>query len=170
MRTPKKKRKSYWDKIIVTLILVMKEGKLLLGKIEGGTIAGFVTPPGGKFERCKDASIEESARRELKEETGLHAEKMIRIGQVAIKIIKKRKILYLNVFKCKSYTGRLKICKREFSWMKFYPIGRVPWDKFAPGDRSWMEEIIANCRKIKASIVCDKNRKDLKEIHIRIIP
>lgn len=136
MRTPKKK-KLHRHRAVIRLILVLKEGKVLRGRIEGGEIKGSISPPSD--------------------------------GRIAIKIFK-RKLLYHRIFQCESSVGHLRIYGRECSWIKLYSIGKIPWDKIVSGDKSWLDEIYTNHHRLEASIVCDKNRKDLKEIHIRILP
>jgi 8-oxo-dGTP diphosphatase len=50
-------------------IIVVKEGKILLGKRKGAHGSGCYSPPGGNLE-CKE-TVETCAKRELDEETGL---------------------------------------------------------------------------------------------------
>jgi 8-oxo-dGTP diphosphatase len=55
-------------------VFVVRDGALLMGKRHGGFGAGFWGLPGGHLE--KDETVEMAALRELKEETGLTAEKV----------------------------------------------------------------------------------------------
>ncbi|MBI4085982.1 MAG: NUDIX domain-containing protein [Candidatus Liptonbacteria bacterium] len=55
-------------------VIVLKEGKVLVGKRMSGTGNGTWCLPGGKLEFGE--SWEECARRELKEETGLEVENL----------------------------------------------------------------------------------------------
>ncbi len=53
-------------------ILIIRDGKILLGKRKGGTGAGTWCLPGGKLEM--NESLEECAKREVKEETGMEVD------------------------------------------------------------------------------------------------
>ncbi len=50
-------------------VLVLRDGKVLLGRRKGGHGAGYYASPGGHIELGE--SLAEAARREVKEETGL---------------------------------------------------------------------------------------------------
>lgn len=50
-------------------VLVFRDGKILLGKRQGSHGAGTWSPPGGRLEYGE--SVEDCARRELREETSL---------------------------------------------------------------------------------------------------
>ncbi len=153
-----------WERITATLIFVIKRDRVLLGQILGGTIAGFLTPPGGKVERGETAKS--CAIRELQEETNLHAREINEVAKVKIRIFGKARTVILHVFVCKSFTGRVKRQKREFSYLKWFNIRTIPYDKMAPGDKIWVREILGG-EKLNVKIVCGKDRLDYVEINMR---
>ncbi len=158
-----------WNKISVTLIFVIKRSReVLLGQILGGTIAGFVTPPGGKVEKS-DKNIKDAAARELAEETNLKARQIHQVAEVRIRISGKRKTVILNVFVCKSWSGRLRRESREFSYLKWFNISRIPYHKMAPGDEEWVRRILRG-ERLDVDVICHNDRCDLREIKIKILP
>jgi len=55
-------------------ILVMRRGRVLLGRRRGSHAAGYYAAPGGHIEFGE--SFEQAARREVREETGLEVEQL----------------------------------------------------------------------------------------------
>lgn len=156
-----------WERVTATLIFVIKGNKVLLGQILGGTIAGFITTPGGKVERGETAKS--CAIRELREEAGLKALEINEVAKVKIRIIGKTRTVILHVFVCKSFTGRVRRLKREFSYLKWFNIKTIPYDKMAPGDKFWVREILEGERQ-SVKILCGKDRLDFVDIYMRNLP
>lgn len=159
--------KNGWRSVTATLILVMRQGTILLGQKKYGFMKGFVTPIGGKVDKS-DKTIKDGAKRELFEETNLEALELYEVGTISIRIAGLKLILYLHVFKCKG-RGRVKNSSREFTYLKYFPINKITWDNLIPGDRDWLEKILHGNR-IKARIMCGDSRADLREIRIWILP
>ena len=144
------------------------EHKVLLGQIRNGSITGFLTPPGGKVEKS-DKNIRSSAIRELYEETRLKARQINEFAQVKITILGQSKTLYLHVFVCKSFSGVLRRLEREFTYLKWFPINKVPYEKMAPGDEEWVKRVLRG-ERLSVDLLCGRDRRDLSEIRIGILP
>ena len=136
-----------------------------MGEILGGTIKGFLTPPGGKREQI-DKSFYETAHRELFEETGLIGVDERKVATVTINIKGTQRTLRIHVFKCTNWTGRLKVEEREFSYLRFFPFDEIPWDKLAPGDQLWLEPVLKG-RTLGATITCGSSRTHVESVKIR---
>jgi 8-oxo-dGTP pyrophosphatase MutT (NUDIX family) len=144
-----------------------KKRKTLLGLAKGGFMDGFLTPVGGKVDK-RDKTIEAGARRELWEETGVKARKLYKVGTILVKIVGPKWKVRIHVFKC-SWSGRISNRSGEFTSLRFYPTNKIPWDKFIPGDRDWLEKTLKG-QRIKVRIICGENRADLQEICVTILP
>jgi 8-oxo-dGTP diphosphatase len=156
-----------WERVIATLIFVIKGNKVLLGQILGGTIAGFLTPPGGKVEKGETTKL--CAIRELREEAGLKALEINEVAKVKIRIIGKSRTVTLHVFVCKSFTGRVRRLEREFSYLKWFNTKTIPYHKMPPGDEGWMKRVISG-ERLEMNMLCGNDRLDLREFTIRILP
>ena len=165
----KRTNKSY-KVFVVTLTLMIKSGnKLLIGKIIGGPIDGFVTAPGGKVER-KDKNIHKASDREIREETGLKCNDSHEVAIVTINIPGKRRIIRIHVFKCTKWAGkRLRINRNEFHWLKFLRISESIYSQMPPGDSEWVRRLIKG-ERLAVNILCGEDRIDLREIHIKVLP
>lgn len=160
-----------WEKTTGTLILnIDKKGivpRVLVGQKQRGILTGYLTPPGGGFE-LYDKNLLATAHRELLEETGLCGFGERGVAKLNIRIKGSRRQIFIHVFKCTKWTGCLKMCD-EFKWLKFIPISKIPWDQAVPGDRDWMEKVLAGNR-LTADIICGATRHDLEKISIEIQP
>lgn len=102
-------------------VCIIKNGKVLFGKRKNAHGEGSWCFPGGHLE-C-DENIEDCARREVLEETGLSI-KNIRFGPYTNDIFKKENKHYVTLFVIADYdSGELKVMEPEkcerWSWFKW---------------------------------------------------
>lgn len=94
-------------------ILVMRNGKLLLGKRRGSHGAGYYAAPGGHIEYGE--SFAAAARREVREETGLEITglRLLAVGNYLFSR-PDRERHYVDVdFVCEAPTGEAQLCEPE---------------------------------------------------------
>lgn len=90
-------------------IIVAKKDEILLGKRKGGYMPSTMGVPGGRTEVGE--SLEEAARRELKEETDLNAKLLEYIGVVRED---QRDYIFVHfVFKTDKFSGKIKNMEPE---------------------------------------------------------
>ena len=114
-------------------ILVIRNGKVLLGKRKGGSGNGEYAAPGGHMEFAE--TLGDMVRRELKEETGLKA-KNIRLNSLGNSIINGKH--YVNIdFVCDTFPGEPKLMEPEKceSW-DWYDLKKLPAPMFVTTKRA----------------------------------
>lgn len=137
------------DKIF-TICFVLDPPKILLGwkklRFGIGRPNGF----GGKVRPQED--IKSAARRELKSESGLVAEKLKKVGFLKF-IFKEKPLLFdCHIFVCYKYKGRIKETpEMRPEW--FY-IKCIPYPYMWQGDRLWLPYVIQN-KKFRGWILYD---------------
>ncbi|MDA1079427.1 MAG: NUDIX hydrolase [bacterium] len=77
-------------------VIVMREGKVLLGKRKGALGSGTWSSPGGHLEW--NESVEDCARREVAEETGLTELTDFRFGPYTRDVFEKEARQYITLF------------------------------------------------------------------------
>lgn len=112
-------------------VLVLRRGKILLGKRKGAHGAGCWSAPGGHLERGE--TLEVCAKRELAEEVGLSAEEFI-FGPYTEDYFEENNRHYLTTFllvqKFKGIERTLEPNKCE-GWL-WFPVERLPMPLFGP--------------------------------------
>jgi 8-oxo-dGTP pyrophosphatase MutT (NUDIX family) len=136
-----------------------KEGEVLLGEKINGSVSGWVMPPGGHVEDF-DIGFTSAGHREGFEETGLKALGSYEIAQIRVRIKSKRRTITVHVISCYDWAGNLKNKSKEFKWLKFIPISKIPWEKFPKGEEVWFKRAL-NGKKSLVTTLCGKNRKDI---------
>ncbi|XP_041736534.2 7,8-dihydro-8-oxoguanine triphosphatase isoform X2 [Coregonus clupeaformis] len=88
---------------LLTLVLVVQPGRVLLGMKKRGFGAGKWNGFGGKVQSGE--TIEEAARRELQEESGLTVDALDKIGNIKFEFIGETELLDVHVFRADNYNG-----------------------------------------------------------------
>lgn len=112
-------------------VIVLKEGKVPLGKRYGSHGEGSWCLPGGHLEFGE--SLEDCARREVLEETGLQI-KNIRFGTVTNDIFKEEDKHYITIYMATDYdSGELQNTNPErFEEWGWFEWGEFPEPLFIP--------------------------------------
>ena len=143
-------------KMEITLLLMIKDGKILLGEKKKGFGKGKLNGPGGKIEPGE--TPEQEMIRETREEVGITPTKYKEMGTVEFvewyKGEEQNVIFYLYV--ATEYEGKLK----ESDELKpyWFDLDNIPYDKMFEDDSYWMP-IVLEGNKIQAFFEYDKEWK-----------
>lgn len=121
-------------KKLLTLCLVHQHPKLLLGMKKRGFGAGRWNGFGGKVSELE--TIEEAAKRELKEEAGIEAVNLNKIGILDFEFKGNPEILQVHIFKSTDFLGE----PGESEEMKpqWFHIDEIPFKDMWPDDTYWV--------------------------------
>jgi len=151
-------------KILLTLALIEKENKILLGMKKRGFGVGRWNGFGGKVKEGE--KIEEAVKRELKEEVGILAKRIEWKGVLNFVFDQNpEEILEVHLFKVLKFEGK----PRESEEMKpkWFRKEEIPFDKMWPDDKYWLP-IFLNGKKIEGKFhFADENT--LLNYEIKII-
>ena len=110
-------------------VMIFKNGRVLLGKRKGSHGAGEWAPPGGHFEYGE--SLEESARREVREETGLEIESINFLSLYNQKDYMPKHVINIGLTaKWKSEEAKVLEPEKCEKW-QWYDIDNLPQPLFA---------------------------------------
>ena len=148
----------------VTLCLLIKENKILLGMKKKVFGAGLYNGFGGKIKSGE--SIEVAAVREVFEETGIKSLESFlkKSAELSFSFLHKEEWNQtVHVFLVNKWEG--KPIESEEMKPEWFEIGKIPLDKMWEADKHWIPHIL-NGKYVKASFVYnEKNQivsKDLK--------
>ena len=138
-----------WEKNIIRVgvgVLVSRDGNFLIGKRWNAHGSGDWCPPGGHVEFGE--SFEETARREVMEETGLEI-KNVRFGGVTNDVFEKEGLHYVTVWMLSDWAGgRERITEphklTELRWQNF---DNLPQPLFGPLKRLLDSQFIESIRQ-----------------------
>ena len=142
------------EKQFTTLLLAIKDGKIMLAEKKRGFGVGKINGVGGKVE--PNETVEEAMLRETKEEAGI-----IPIDHEKVAVIMfdefvngVRKMIIMNVFLCSEFEGT----PRETEEMKpcWFSLDKIPYYRMFPDDKLWLPEVLAG-KKIEGCFWFDEN-------------
>jgi len=135
-------------KTLMTVSLIYEPPQILLGMKKRGFGQGRWNGFGGKVKQGE--SIEESAIREIKEETGIFVEEIERRGIIDFEFQEKPgEILEVHFFKIKKYSGVPSESEEMFP--KWFHIDEIPYKEMWPDDKYWMPLFLEN-KKFRGKI------------------
>lgn len=144
--------------IINTLCFIFDNERVLLAMKKRGFGAGKWNGYGGKVQRGE--TIEEAARREIKEEAGiddisLEPRGILRFSWVSAK----QRPIECHVFKIISYQGEP--IETEEMRPQWFAIDSLPFKEMWSDDPIWLPEFLAN-KGLKAEFIFDDNDQVIK--------
>lgn len=120
---------------ILTLVLILQDEKILLGMKKRGFGAGRWNGFGGKVREYE--SIEDAAKREVKEECGLEIKRLEEVGLHEFEFVKERgTILEVHVFRGLSWQGEP--FETEEMRPKWFLTSKIPYQDMWPDDILWL--------------------------------
>ncbi len=134
---------------ILTLLLVHKDNKVLLGMKKRGFGMGKWNGFGGKVDRGE--TIEEAAKRELFEESGLTAHSIEKMGVIDFCWQgKEEDILEVNIFKSTDFSGFS--VETEEMKPEWFNKDKIPFEKMWSDDKYWLPLLLEN-KKFKGKFI-----------------
>ncbi len=142
---------------IATIIFPVRGNSVFLANKKQRFGAGFLNGYGGRQEPT-DLTIEDTAVRELQEESGIIAEKRD-LEKVAIIDFFEvdNQIFECHVFFCRAWTGEF-VETEEMAYPEAYPIDELPFDRMWHADRTWLPTVFLG-KKIRARSYYDEGMK-----------
>lgn len=144
-------------KIITTLCLVYDHPKILLGMKKRGFGAGRWNGFGGKVHSGE--TVEEGAKRELLEESGIAADKVELRGILDFEFPRENKTIEMNIFRVDKFQGEP--IEGEEMKPQWFHIDEIPFHQMWPDDLYWMPMFLEN-KKFKGSFLFGEHDSILK--------
>lgn len=150
-------------KKILTLCIIRRPPRVLLGMKKRGFGAGRWNGFGGKVEAGE--TVEEAARREIREEVGLTIEKIFPRGILEFTFEGDPKILEVHLFCASEYAGEP--VETEEMRPRWFDENAIPFDDMWPDDRYWIPLFLQG-KNIHGSFLF-KDQQTLIRQNIRVL-
>ncbi len=144
----------------MTLAWIVKDGKILLGRMKRGIAAGKYNGFGGKAEPGE--TIKETMTREFREETGIEVLKSEKLAVLRFIYLEPNVVMETHIYRVLEYSGEPEETAETLpTWFEF---DKIPFDQMWPDDKYWMPYFLAN--KKFTSYFIFKNYQEI--IHFNI--
>ncbi|NXA38314.1 8ODP triphosphatase, partial [Eudromia elegans] len=123
---------------LFTLVLVVQPPRVLLGMKKRGFGAGLWNGFGGKVQPGE--SVEEAARRELLEESGLTVDTLQKMGQITFEFVGNSELMEVHIFRADDFHGE----PTESDEMRpqWFQLDEVPFNHMWADDAYWFPLVL----------------------------
>lgn len=128
-------------KINSTLLLIQKDGKLLLGEKKRGFAKGTLNGIGGKQDEGE--TIDQTMIRETEEEIGVTPIDYALVGKIAFDVWYKGEHvnMFVYVYTCSKFSGEVKETDEIVPY--WFDLDKVPVERMLEDDKEWMKLYLA---------------------------
>ncbi|NWI20168.1 8ODP triphosphatase, partial [Crypturellus soui] len=123
---------------LFTLVLVVQPPRVLLGMKKRGFGAGLWNGFGGKVQPGE--SIEEAARRELLEESGLTVDTLQKMGQITFEFVGNSELMEVHIFRADDFHGEP--TESEEMRPQWFQLDEVPFNHMWADDAYWFPLVL----------------------------
>ncbi|XP_015675021.1 7,8-dihydro-8-oxoguanine triphosphatase [Protobothrops mucrosquamatus] len=118
---------------LYTLVLVMQPQRILLGMKKRGFGAGLWNGFGGKVQLGE--TVEQAAKRELQEESGLTVDTLQKMGQITFEFVGNSELMEVHIFRADNFHGD----PTESDEMRpqWFDVDQIPFKEMWPDDIYW---------------------------------
>ena len=155
------------EKKIMTLCIIYEHPRVLLAMKKRGFGEGRYNGYGGKLEEGE--TIEEAARREVKEEIGVEVSELEKLGILQFSFQDNAdKIFDVHHFRVTQYSGE----PRETEEMKpeWFNVNNIPYERMWPDDKYWMplffqgKKFQGRCHFKDKDTILENNIREVEEL------
>ncbi len=151
-------------KLNTTLLLIIKDNKILLAEKKRGFGQGKFNGIGGKQDPGE--TIEQTMIRETQEEINVTPISYQQVGKINFDVWYKgeHSDLSMNIFICTDYRGEIK--ETEEMRPQWFDLDKIPYDKMFDTDKIWFKDVISG-KKVYGTAKYDKyNNSVSKDLQI----
>ncbi|XP_021266964.1 7,8-dihydro-8-oxoguanine triphosphatase [Numida meleagris] len=123
---------------LFTLVLVVQPPRVLLGMKKRGFGAGLWNGFGGKVQPGE--SIEDAARRELLEESGLTVDTLQKMGQITFEFVGNSELMEVHIFRADQFHGEP--TESDEMQPQWFQLDEVPFKQMWPDDIYWFPLVL----------------------------
>lgn len=137
-------------KKLLTLCIIHQHPKILLGMKKRGFGAGRWNGFGGKVSAAE--TIEDAAKREIKEEAGIEVRDLNKVGIIDFEFKGNPEILQVHIFKASDFTGDPE--ETEEMRPEWFDINEIPFASMWQDDKYWFPLFLEN-KKFQGKFLFD---------------
>ena len=150
-------------KKILTLCIIHQHPRVLLGMKKRGFGEGKWNGFGGKV--MSGETIEEAARREIREEAGMEVDMLEKVGIIDFEFKGDPEILEVHLFRSTSFSGNP--VETEEMKPQWFDVDKIPFENMWPDDQYWFPFFLAG-KKFKGKFLFQCHdiilRQELSEV------